>query len=389
VLRLGKPLRDAVIAGHPWVFDRALRPPDAPLAAGAIAELIDERGALALVFVDPTSPLRARVLDRDLDAALDDAWARGRAAAAAHARVADPLLADTNAVRAIHGENDFMPGLVIDVYDGTAVVVVDGDGAAAFWGPRLPAVLDGLRSGGMTIDRAWTREPLLGGPRVLAGDEPPSPIWMHEHGARFEVDVRAGQKTGFFLDQRANRKLVRELSAGAEVCNLCCYTGGFSVQAALGGARRVTSVDVSAPAIAAAGRNLAASGLEPGDHELVCADVFDFLERAHAAGRAWDVVIVDPPSFAPSEKARGRALSAYRRLNAMALRVVGPGGLLVSASCSSHITEADLLGVLASAAVETGRRLRVRGCFGAASDHPTLPAFPEGRYLKCIVADAA
>ncbi len=271
------------------------------------------------------------------------------------------------------------------------MLVFDGEAATALWRPLVPAVLDGCRDAGLEIAGAWirgTRGRGAAGGEAL-GDVPAAPIVMREHGALFEVDVRVGQKTGFFLDQRQNRALIGAHAAGATVVNLCCYTGGFSVHAALGGAQRVTSVDVAAPALAAVAGNLARSGVDPSAHEAVCADAFAFLEDAAARGRTWDIVIVDPPSFAPSEKARGQALRAYQRLNALALAVVAPGGSLASASCSSHVSEADLLGVVAAAGAQAGRRVRLRHILGAASDHPVLPAFPEGRYLSFLLGDVA
>ncbi|MEJ7602878.1 MAG: class I SAM-dependent methyltransferase [Kofleriaceae bacterium] len=203
---------------------------------------------------------------------------------------------------------------------------------------------------------------------------------IEEDEARFAVDVRAGQKTGFFLDQRDNRRTVRKHAAGATVLNVFSYTGGFSLHAALGGASRVTSVDLAAPAIAGIARNLALSGLATAAHELVVQDAFEFFARAK--DRRWDLVIVDPPSFAPSERARPGALGAYRKLVGAALARVEPRGRFALASCSSHVTEADLLEICAGLAP-----LRLRAASGAASDHPVLPAFPEGRYLKFLVFD--
>jgi 23S rRNA (cytosine1962-C5)-methyltransferase len=194
--------------------------------------------------------------------------------------------------------------------------------------------------------------------------------------------VRAGQKTGFFLDQRENRRLIRRHAAGATVLNVFSYTGGFSLHALLGGAARVTSVDLAAPAMRGLERNLVLSELAGAAHEAVVADAFELLARAATQGRRWDLVIVDPPSFAPSERARPAALAAYRKLAAAALAVVEPGGRFALASCSSHVTEADLLEAAAGLAA-----LRVRAITGAASDHPVLPAFPEGRYLKFLLFD--
>jgi 23S rRNA (cytosine1962-C5)-methyltransferase len=380
-LRLIKPLRARIRAGHPWIYDRALAPAKG-MQAGELVAICDERGPFATAFADPESPLRARVLDLDPDAACDDAWASARAEAAAAVRARDPLLAGCTGRRLVHGEGDLCPGLVVDLYADTAVVVLDGAAATAFWRPRLPAVLAGLERGGAAIKHAWLRgeRGSRGAGEALRGDPPPL-VTIHEDEARFHVDVRHGQKTGFFLDQRDNRRTIRRHAAGARVLNMFSYTGGFSLHAALGGAERVTSVDLAAPALAALRENLALSGLPEVAHELVVSDAFAFLEAAAAKQRRWDLVIVDPPSFAPSERAKPAALRAYARLAEAALAVVEPIGRFALASCSSHVTEDDLLAGL------TTPVLRLRTAVGAASDHPVLPAFPEGRYLKFLFFD--
>jgi len=388
VARLAKPLAQAIRAGHPWIYDRAL--PRLPaVAPGDVVVIADDSGPLACAFADPGSPIRARVLDLDPDAALDEAWVAARIRAAADARRGDPTLAESTGLRLVHGENDFCPGLVVDLYAEVAVAVLDGAGAAAFWRPRLDTVWRAIEDAGYPVAGAWLRA-IRGGSGGAHGEavrgEVPEHVEISENGAHFAVDVRRGQKTGFFLDQRQNRLLVRHHAAGAEVLNLFCYTGGFSVHAALGGARRVTSVDLAAPAVAAAEDNFRRSGVASAGHQFVAADAFEYLERAAAERRRWDLVVVDPPSFAPSERTRPRALAAYERLAGQALAVTAPAGLLAFASCSSHIGEGDLLSLLASAAAAARRPLRVRHVLGAASDHPILPAFPEGRYLKFVMA---
>ena len=387
--RLAKPLRQSIERGHPWIYDRALAGAS-PAAAGEVVTIVDDKGPVARAFADPGSPIAARVLavgadaGDAADAAIDDAWATARAQASAARRIGDPLLAGCDGIRWIHGENDHCPGLVVDGYAGIAVVVYDGAGAGAFWAPKLPAVLAGLRAGGAPIDAVWVRG-VRGEDDAHAIGEVPPTVAIRERDARFVVDVRRGQKTGFFLDQRLNRFLVGAHAADQRVLNLFAYTGGFSIHAGLGGARRVTSVDIAAPAIAAAAENLAATGLDPAAHELVAEDAFAFLARAAATGRRWDVVISDPPSFAPSERARPAALASYRRLARAGLAVVEPGGLYAFASCSSHVGRADLLAILAE--VGAARGLRVRQALGAASDHPTLPGFPEGNYLDFLLCD--
>jgi 23S rRNA (cytosine1962-C5)-methyltransferase len=353
--------------------------------AGQVVQVCDRRGPLAVGFADPDSPIRVRVLAAEPGVVPDRAWAARRAERAAGLRGIAPGLADTSALRLVHGEGDFMPGLVVDLYATTAVVVFDGAGAAAFWGPRMAAVTAGLRAAGFAIERVWERE--RGRPgrgRVLEGSAPPEALVVHEGKARYEVDVCRGQKTGLFLDQRDNRFHVGGMAAGREVLNLFGYTGGFSIHAGLGGATRVVTVDSASAAIAAAARTVAASGLDAGRHELVVADAFDYLAAAAAAGRRFDLVVCDPPSFAPRAGALPAARTAYRRLNALALAVVAPGGVLFTASCSSHFGRADLADAVAEAAVDSGRTALVCGVRGAASDHPVLPAFPEGDYLNFL-----
>jgi 23S rRNA (cytosine1962-C5)-methyltransferase len=393
-LRLTKPLRDRILAGHPWLYDRAIGAMPAGVAPGDVVTIADAEGEIALAFADPGSPIRARILALP-GARLDAAWARGRAEAAAARRTRDPLLAGCTGRRLIHGEADACPGLVVDLYDTTAVIVFDGPAAQAFWRPRLADILAGLAHGGAAIEHGWLRgerRRTSGSGASSAGEavrgDPPAELVIAEDEARFAVDVRAGQKTGFFLDQRDNRRTIRRHAAGQTVLNLFAYTGGFSLHAALGGAVRVTSVDIAPPAIAGLEHNLARSGLPADAHERVATDAFDFLARAARQHRRWDLVIVDPPSFAPSERARPAALAAYRKLAAAALAVTEPTGRFALASCSSHVTEADLLDQIASlGSPASSAPLRLRATAGAASDHPVLPAFPEGRYLKFLLFD--
>jgi 23S rRNA (cytosine1962-C5)-methyltransferase len=221
--------------------------------------------------------------------------------------------------------------------------------------------------------------------RTLHGPPPPDRLVVLERGMRMEVDLARGQKTGAFLDQRDNRARVRALSAGRDrVLNLFSYAGGFSVAAALGGARHVTSVDTASAAHASSQRTFRENGLRPDEHAFVTADVFDFLTRAASRDDRYDLVISDPPSFAPSERARQRALSAYRKLHAAAAAVLAEDGVLCAASCSSHVPAEDFLSTLDDAALG-GRALRLRELHGQPADHPTLTAWPEGRYLKFAV----
>lgn len=394
-LTLGKDLGRHLATGHPWIWADALAAGGPRPAVGTIVDVHDKAGRfVARGPFDPGSPIAVRVWTTDAAAQVDAALVRARLREALGARRSAGILADSNAVRLLHGEGDYCPGLVCDLYADTAVVRCDGD-AARTLAPALvaalltevPAIL------GVPVQRIYERRTgkaarqesgERGAP--LHGGQPPRRIEIHEGAARFPVDVVAGQKTGFFLDQRDNRRLVARHAAGADVLNCFSYTGGFSVACALAGARRVTSVDVARPALDAAREGFRISGLDPEAHAFVAEDCFEVLRRHAAAGTRHGVVILDPPSFAPSSKALPAALAAYTDLGALGLAVVEPGGILATASCSSHVTPEAFLTVLRDAAVRAGRRVRVLDVRGAGPDHPVVPGFPEGRYLKLLLA---
>lgn len=377
-VHLRKKLRRHIQRGHPWVFDKGVEP-GPTLRAGQLVKVTDEKGSFALAFADPESPIRLRILDTRTRVEIDAEWIAARVSRAALRRAQDPRLARTNALRLIHGEADGIPGLVLDSYAGHGIAILDGEAAETLWLPLLPSVRSALKASGFGLSSLSARR--VGRERIWLTDEPPQDVQVHEGDAIMEVDLRRGQKTGLFLDQRENRALVGSRSKGLSVLNLFSYTGGFSLAAALGGASKTTTVDIASPAIEAAKRNFTLSGLDPSKHVFEAADVFAFLEDRIAARETYDLVICDPPSFASSEKALVKGLRAYRRVNEMAMRVVARNGLFCSASCSSHVTPDHLLEVVADAAMELRRDIVVTDQRGAASDHPVRPGFPEGRYL--------
>ena len=223
-----------------------------------------------------------------------------------------------------------------------------------------------------------------GGAMLLFGPLPPDRIEVREHGVPFLVDLARGQKTGAFLDQRENRRRVGALSSGRRVLNLFSYAGGFSQRAAIGGATHVTSVDSAAAAHATAQASFRAAGLDPRAHAFVTADAFAFLAAAKSKRERWDLIVSDPPSFAPNEKSVARALTAYRSLHRACVDVLAPGGIFCAASCSSHVPMELFLSTLDDAATGTGT-LRVVETHGPPADHPTVAAWPEGRYLKLVI----
>ena len=369
-LVMAKDLSRALREGHPWVFRDALeRPPR--IADGSTVELRTRAGrAVAAGFWDSRSPIAVRVLEAgplpDPDAAVDqrlrDALAR---------RLARLDRARTNAFRWIHGEADRLPGIHVDLYDDVAVVRFDGAGAPVFYrdlGTRLAQAARPIDLRAVLDRQTGAR---------LHGRGAPARFHVLENGLRFEVSPGVGGKGGLFLDQRENREEVERRARGKSVLDLFASTGAFSLYAARGGARSTDTVDSARPAIAVARRNFGLNGLPLGRAGFHAVDAFEFLEEAARRSRRWDLVISDPPSFAPNQASREGARKAYRKLHALAAAVTSPGGTLCAASCSSHFGRSEFLATLRGLAIQTVR--------GAGFDHPVLRAFPEGDYLKFAI----
>jgi 23S rRNA (cytosine1962-C5)-methyltransferase len=390
-VHLYAPAERAVKSGHPWVYgdgiDRIRRSGE----AGDLAVIFDRKDRfLAIGLYDPFSPLRIRILHRGDPVHIDRDWLLQRLRTAREIRA--PLTVQgTTGYRLAHGENDGLPGLVVDRYDRTLVVKL----YTAAWLPHLHGIVEGLRSvtGAecivLRLSRALRRQTDLRGfsdGQVLFGQLPASPVLFEENGLRFEVDPIRGQKTGFFLDQRENRALVEAYSAGRSVLNVFSHTGGFSVYAARGGARSVVSLDASRRALITAERNfqhnLSWPGVRAAGHRVLAGDAFDLLPHLRGSGERFDMVILDPPSFAKAGHEVDRALRSYERIIRMGIALVAPGGMLVAASCTSRIGPEQFRGTVCSAAAAERRRLELLRQTGHALDHPI--GFPEGAYLKCV-----
>jgi 23S rRNA (cytosine1962-C5)-methyltransferase len=400
-VELRKRLERTIRGGHPWVYRDALAA--APrLPDGAVVQLTTRNGnPLAVGFWDTASPIAVRVLvgvgdgaaRADVNAIVDQ-----RIAAALARRLAFIDRRETDAFRWIHGEADGLPGIHVDLYGEAASIRCDGAGASAFYRELPPLLRDAAAAAGVVVrtvverrrlrgrcaapdgaDAAWERT------AVLLGTAPARELEVRENGLRFGVDLLRGQKGGLFLDQRDNRALVRGRASGRRVLNLFAYTGGFSIYAAAGGARATVTVDAAAPAIEAARRNFERNGLSLDAARFVAGDAFAFLERVARAGERFDVVVSDPPSFAPSRRAVTAGLRAYRRLHRLCASVTAPGGTLCAASCSSHVDRAAFLATVRDGARDAGRRFQLLELRGAGADHPVVPQFPEGDYLKFAV----
>lgn len=370
--------------GHPWVYREGfVRPPD--LESGDVVALVDEEDvALGVGLFDAQSPIATRVFARE--GTLDVRFIMAQFEQAFRRR--DVFIGpNTTAYRLCNGEGDHLPGIVIDRYGHVAIVRIDGEHLVSWLDALVPPLTKLLATRGVTSLALRRARDEVGDKRTrtLAGHEPPDRLIVYEHGMAMEVDLAHGQKTGAFLDQRDNRALVRSLGKGrARVLNLYSFAGGFSVAAALGGAKHVTSVDIASGAHASAQRSFRENKLEPGNHAFVTADAFVFLDAALRRGDRFDLVISDPPSFAPNEKTKPRAMGAYRKLHGAIARVLDRHGVFCAASCSSHVSLEEFVGTLDAQAL--GRDdLSVVSVHGHAPDHPTLPAWSEGRYLKMVV----
>jgi 23S rRNA (cytosine1962-C5)-methyltransferase len=386
-LTLTEGLGRHVRAGHPWVFRRALEEvPRVP--PGSIVDLVDGGKFAGRGYFDPHSAIAVRVLTTDSSERIDQAFFDRRVRRALELRSSLVATSDTDAYRLIHGEGDYLPGVVVDIYAGWAVLKLYSAGLAAHRTMILDAltrIVPGLRGvvgrdePARDDDDPRTAE---GAGVALAGAPAPRPLRITERGVGFLVDLYAGQKTGFFVDQRDNRALVRRLAAGRRVLNCFCYSGGFSVNAALGGAKRVFSVDQDQDAIALARDNFALNGIDPVGHDFLAGDVFKLLESMKRAGQTFDLVILDPPAFAKTQKAVDAALAGYASLNRQALALVEPGGLLCTASCSARVSAEAFAGAVREAARNAGTELTLLSERFQPFDHPIRLEFPEGRYLK-------
>jgi len=377
---LRKDLARSIRRGHPWIYRDALVARDS-LKDGAPVEVRTRDGrALARGFWDAGSPIAVRVLESGGPGyrfAEAGALVAERLEAALVRRLARLDLVRTNAFRWVHGEGDLLPGVHVDVYHDTAVVRFDGDGARAFYAPletRLRLAAGSRLAIRAVVDRT-SRE------TGSAVDERE----VLENGIRFVVDLAHVQKGGLFLDQRENRQRVAERAGGKSVLNLFGYTGGFSLHAAMAGARRTDTVDMVKPAIAVARRNFACNGLSMEHAGFHASDAFAFLAAAIKREDRWEIVVSDPPSFAPRKDAVPAARQAYTRLHRMAAAVTAPGGLLCAASCSSHFGRDDFQASIEDGVRQAGRRWAFESLHGAGFDHPVLAAFPEGDYLKFVM----
>jgi 23S rRNA (cytosine1962-C5)-methyltransferase len=392
-VRVTDDARRQIRKGHPWVFESSITSTSGDGRSGDVAVVFDgERRFLGFGLYDAGSPIRVKMLHHGAPVQITPAWWRQRLADALERRAGLEASTHTTAYRCVHGENDGLPGLIVDRYAAALVIKL----YSAAWLPHLRTVVSALEDllapevVVVRLSRSLQRDDVSGmfdGAAVL-GAPPSGPVLFRENDLVLEADIIAGQKTGHFLDQRDNRRLVGSAASGARVLDVFACTGGFSLAAAAGGARSVRSVDVSPGALEAARRNMAhnrhLAPVRRCRHDTTAGDAFEVMAKLRTTGERFDVVVVDPPSFAHNQAGVAGALRAYRRLTDLAVHLVEDGGLLVHASCSSRVPADDFFDEVHRAAAHARYQLEEVRRTGHPVDHPI--GFQHGAYLKALFA---
>jgi 23S rRNA (cytosine1962-C5)-methyltransferase len=369
---------------HPWVFSGAVAKFTGDPQSGETIEIYSSDGEfLAVAACNPQSQIVARVWDwerREIDAGFFRERVERAVALRAH------LLPTSDTVRLVHAESDGLPGVVIDRYADAVVLQLSSAGAMRWREAIADAVMEAI-SPQTIYERSDADVLALEGINpsvgVLRGAAPPAQMLVYEAGAVFEVDVPHGHKTGFYLDQRANRVRLRELVEKREVLDCFAYTGGFSVNALAGGAAKVTAIDSSAPALELLKRNVALNKLPAA--ECIEGDVFQLLRKMRDQARSFDLIVLDPPKFAPTAAHAEKASRAYKDINLLAFKLLRLGGLLFTFSCSGGVSRELFQKIVAGAALDAGVDAQIVEHLSAGADHPVALNFPEGDYLKGLI----
>lgn len=374
---------------HPWIFSGGVARVDGDPAPGSTVLVRSSAGdALGWAAYSPVSQIRARMWTFDPDAVVDESFVSDRIHAAATRR-AELLAGGTDSARLVFSEADGVPGLVADLYGDTVVCQLTTAGAES-WRDVIADALASVLGVRTVYERSDAdvrdREGLDERVGLLRGDRPEPDLTGHEYGLRFGIDVAGGHKTGFYLDQRNARRAIAVTAPGRRVLNVFSYTGAFSVLAAQHGATAITSIDSSGPALAMARTNASLNAVDIG--EVMEADAFTALRGLRDRAKQYDLIILDPPKLANSEAQLDKASRAYKDLNLLAVKLLAPGGVLMTFSCSGAMTMELFQKVVAGAALDARRTVRIVGRLHQPSDHPVPLAFPEAEYLKGLVVEA-
>jgi 23S rRNA (cytosine1962-C5)-methyltransferase len=383
-----KPGREkSLLRRHPWVFSGAVAQVQGQPESGATLAIRAADGRfMGWGAYSPKSQIVARVWSWREEAPLGVGLLRERLSQALAMRAR--LVADGQPARLVHAESDGLPGVIVDRYGDTIVLQLSSAGAEA-WRDTLAGLLLELTGAQRVYERSDAEVLALEGmqPRAgpLRGEAPSDPLEIEEAGVKFLLSIATGHKTGFYLDQRENRALIRSLAGGATVLDCFCYTGGFALSALAGGAGHVTAVEASGEALALARSNAQLNTFAADRCEWVEADVFQMLRRLRDQGRRFDLIVLDPPKFAPTAALAERAARGYKDINLLAFKLLAPGGLLATFSCSGGISRDLFQKIVAGAALDAGVDAQILRHLGAGLDHPVALSFPEGEYLKGLL----
>ena len=382
--------RSAFKQNHPWIFAGSVGRLEGRARPGDTVEVLaDNLRPLGRAAYSPKSQIRARFWTFDAEESVDDAFFKRRVAAAVARRQALPELRGQQGLRLIHAESDGLPGVIADQYGDTIVIQLTSAGADK-WRNAIVAGLIKATGCARVYERSDSDVRRLEGLESttgwLHGEARDEPLTIIENGVKLAVDIAGGHKTGFYLDQRDNRLLLGQLAAGKDVLNCFCYTAGFSLQALAGGANSVLSMDSSGPALEQGKVNLALNPQLPAERaQWQEADVFQALRDFRKAGRLFDLIVLDPPKFAPSASHAESAARAYKDINLLGFRLLKPGGMLMTYSCSGGVGLELFQKIIADAAHDAGRAARIVRRLAGAADHPIALNFPEGEYLKGLL----
>lgn len=407
ILKRGR--EKSILQRHPWIFSGAIEQVEGKPGFGETVSVCSADGKpLALAAWSPESQIAARIWSFNPSETIGADFFRTKLQNAVAARChltgracspSAPLNEErtarrsvpTNAIRLVASESDGLPGLIIDRYADWLVCQFLSAGTE-FWKDTIVKLLQELFPGLSIYERSDVsvreKEGLPSRCGVLAGSEPPEQVEISENGMRLLVDIKAGHKTGYYLDQRDSRLAVRDWAEGRDVLNCFSYTGGFGVSALLGGAKHVLQMDSSEPALEIARKNAELNGLDPAKSEYICGDVFKELRRFRDSRRDFDLIILDPPKFVESRNQLEKGARGYKDINLLAFKLLRPGGLLFTFSCSGHMEMPLFQKIVADSALDAGRPAQILSVLHQSSDHPVALNFPEGAYLKGLLCRA-
>jgi 23S rRNA (cytosine1962-C5)-methyltransferase len=385
-----KPGREkSVLRHHPWIFSGAIAQIKGDVTSGDTVEVYTTNNKwLARGAYSHISQIKIRIWTWKQEEIIDETFFNHKLQQAIGNRQSLFDLGDTNSFRLVHGESDGLPGLIVDRYDDVVVVQYLSAGVEYWRG-----VIHNAITKATCFDNLFERsdadvrklEGLQSRIGSLSEDTIPDVVIIREHGLHYEVNIKSGHKTGFYLDQRNNRLITRSLSEGKDILDCFCYTGGFTLNAAVGKARSILALDESGEALELAGKNFNLNQLPKGDIQLEKGDVFNVLRRLRDSGRSFDMIILDPPKFAPTIAQIQRAARGYKDINLLAMKLLRENGILLTFSCSGGVSLDLFNKIIAGAALDSGCDFQTIGQLHQAADHPIATNFPEGAYLKGLI----